>query len=802
MAHPAAYGGAFSAAAAAKREPIFLPGFDRQTQLAMEFATVAFSSAWLRRTFTNTCNRYVEARLAADDHTHRERRLAEVRYGNNITLLLKACYYLREFHGASSFWPAISGVFNLKPGDVESVADLYVEARAIYRSNFSAACDTAPLMTGATHWADKWTSFLNERRHPASASDSLVFTAVNFFFDNEKSKHGDLACILSKGAVVEPPAAPLALRKRSPSPGPQGTPSAKRRAISRSTDEPVCDSPPHITRTKSFGAGSHLLSHHKPEAHETESSTSGGQCQNDQAHRKSQENPYFELKIRGQDQTVNRHSPSHEDHQWFEADKYEALAQSNIELQDRVNALERERLDAARAQKDRDNAIRTLQARFATFERTSAAADAQLSNNDKLIREARDMVEKLSAQAKKIQQVEKQLEHSSQAAQRMQATISSLQQNEAIRARPPNEQVGASTAGTKQDDEGPSATLKKEISEMHIKIKSLEAKSVLFNDMHKTARNLKEIVAREDKAAAPKPDPANEQINQDTSRRLRAVEEGMKRQVEAAQEMTNTMAALKDQDLARNAKITSLELRPDVAKEVSRLESRVAIAEQNQTNNLKTLDRRLDSLQNRSNEIQDDIKEFSNRLDDVGNVPLIKAISNDLTKMRTRLASVGERGVETSKRLDDMRVSQDALTLHDQSSRIDEVSQSLESLKASLLGLARSDDVETLRAESKSLSQIQAVASHRLGESQDALASVKSMVERLSNRITRLNDMYEEYVAERQKGPGQLFRTTGNTLQDGNQTELLVVIDSLCKRVCVVENGFQILRDALSTRRR
>lgn len=802
MAHPAAGGGAFFAAAAARREPIFLPGFDRQTQLSMEFTTLTFSSAWLRRTFTNEHDPSVKMRLAAVDHDHHERRLAEIRYGNNITLLLKACVFLRDFHGAFSFWPAISRVFGLKPDDVEFVADLFVEARAIYRSNFSAALDTA-LMTDATHWADMWTLYLNKRRHPASISDSQVFTAVNFFFQNEKSKHGDLACILSKGAVVEPPTAPLALRKRSPSPAPQGTPSAKRRAISRSTDEPVCDSPPEITRPKSIGAGSQLLSHHNPEAHETASTTNGRQCQNDQAHRKSQEEPCFELKIRGQSQRVNRNSPGHEDHQWSEGDKYEALAQSNIELQDRVDALEKERLDAVLAQKDRDDAIRALQVRFAAFEKTSAAADTQLSNNDKLIRETQDMVKKLSAQAKKIQQVEKQLELSNQAAQRMQATISLLQQNEAVQTRPPNEQVGASTVETKKDDEGPSATLKKEISEMHIKIKSLEAKSVLFNDLHLTVRKLKaEIVAQEDKAAASIPDPVKEQIDQDISRRLRAVEEGMKRQVQAAQEMTNSVAALKDQALSRDAKITSLELRPDMAKEISQLESRVATTEQNQTDNLKTLDRRLDALQNRSNEIQDDIKEFSNRLDDVGNVPLIKAISNDLTEMRTGLAKVEERGAKTSKRLDDMEVSQGALTLHDHSSRIDEVSRSLESLKASLLGLARSDDVETLRAESKSLSQMQAVASHRLVESQDALASVKSMVERLSNRITRLNDMYEEYVAERQKGPDQLFRTTGNTLQNGNQTELLVVIDSLCKRVCVMENGFQILRDALSTRRR
>lgn len=794
---------AYLAAVAAKRQPIFLPGFDRHTQLAMEFSTIEFGSAWLRRTFTNEHDPSVKVRLAADEHNLRERRLAEVRYGNNITLLLKACYFLRDFHGCASLWTAISRIFSSKPDVAEAVTNLFVEARAIYRSNFSVARDTAPLVTDATHWADKWTSFLDERRPPGSASDSEVFAAVDEFFRKEELRHGDLACILSKGAAMEPPTAPRALRKRSPSPASQGTPSAKRRAISRSTDEPVYDSPPGRTRTQSFGARSQLPSHHKPEAPETTSGANDRQCQNDQVQRTSPKEPYFELKIRGQAQRVNRNSPNHQDFHGSEADEYEALAQSNIELQDRVDALEKERLQAARAQKDRDDAIRALQARFAAFEKSSAVASTQSSNNEKLIREMRDMVKRLITQAEKIQQMEKQLKLSDQVAQKMQATIFSLQINEALQAQPPNGQVGAATAETKKSEEGPSETLKKEISEMHVKIKSLEAKSVLFNDLHKNVRSLKaEIAAQKDEAAAPTPDSANEQNNQDTSTRLRVVEEEMKRQVQAVQEMTNSVAALEDQALVRNAKITSLELRPDMAKEISQLGSRVSTVEQNQIDNLKMLDCRLTVLQNRSDEIEDHNEELSNRLDDVGSLPLIKAISDDVAEMRTRLANVEEHGTETSKRLDDMEVSQDAMTLHDHSSRIDEVSQSLESFKALLLALGRSDDVETLRAEFKSLSQRQTVASQSIGQGEVSLASVKGMVERLSNRMTRLNEMYEQYMADSHQGPDQLCHTIGNTLQNGSQTEFLAVVDSLCKRVSVVENGFQILRDAMSGRRR
>lgn len=800
MAYPAAT----AAAAAAKRQPIFLPGFDRHRQLAMEFATIRFGTAWLRRTFTSEQDMSVLAGLAADEHNPRERRLAEVRYGNNITLLIKACYFLRDFHGSASLWTAISRVFGVTPDLAKSVVDLFVEARAIYRSNSSAARDTAPLITETTHWTDKWNSFLDERQDPKSALDSEVFAAVDDFFQKEKAKNGDLACVLSRGAAMDPPSAPRALRKRWPSPSTsQGTPNAKRRAISRSTEELGHDSPPGRTRCQSLAVGSQPSSHHKPEPHETILSANARQYQNDQVRRTGPEEPYFELKIRGQAQRDNCNSPGDQGHHWSEADEYEALAQSNIKLQDRVESLEKERLEAARAQKDRDDAIRALQARFAAFEKTSAAADAQSSVNDKLIREMQEMVKRFSIQAEKLKQLEKQLELSDQAAQGMQATISSLQKNGAIQARPADDQAGVTTTETKTKDEGDPATLKKEISEMHIKIKSLEAKSVLFNDLHKSFREMKaEIAAQKEKAAALTSDPANEQNTQDTSTKLKTVEERMEGQGQVVQGMINRVLYFEKQATACNARIAALESRPDTAKDISQLDSRVSAIEQNQISDFKGIDDRFASQLNLFEEMQKSITQLMKGPDDTGHPPLIEAIVNRISEMRTRLANVEEHGTETSKRLDDMEVSQDALALHDQSSRIDEVSQSLESLKSLLLGLARSDDVESLRAEFQSLSQQQAATSQSMGQGQDALASVTSMIEGLSNRMARLDDLYEMFVADHRNTPDQLCYTNGNTVQDGKQNDFSAAIDSLSHRVSVMENGFHIMRDALSGRRR
>lgn len=789
MAYPAAA----PTTPAAKRQPIFLPGFDRATQLGMAFSTNKFATSWLRRTFTDEHDPSVQALLAADEYERRERRATEVRFGNNITLLLKARYLHRDFHGCRSLWAAIARPLAVKPDVAESTANLFVEARARYLSSHTPG-ETDPLTTEATHWVDQWVSFLNEPSHPerALASDNEVFFALNDFFGRERARNGDLACILSKGTAIDVPLAPRALRnlKRSPSPSAsQFTPNVKRRTISKSTDEPVCDSPPSgTTRSQYLASRFQPSSHPKQDPKEMTAGTNSRQYQNDQFRRTSHEEPYFELKIRGQAERDNRNSPSHQDHQWCEPDEYEALARSNIELRDRVASLEKERLEAARAQKDRDDAIRALQVRFTTFEKTSAAADARASINSKLIQEVQEMVRRLETQSTRLQKMEKQLEVSDQAALKMQATVSSLQKTIETQSRPANERVGVATTEIKTEHDGAPAALKKEVSEISVRIMSLEAKSVLFNDLHNDVRKLKtEIGAQRDKAVTPAPDAANEKSKQETSARLRAVEEGMEKQSQSGQEATNRMVALKDQATLQNARLASLESRLDAAEDVSRLQSRVSTVEQNQINGTKRADDRFAEMLKLTEGIQ-------KRLDDADHLPLIEVLSRRLSEMQTRIANAEEHGSDTSKRLDDIEsgVSQDAFTLHDHSSRIDEVSQSLRSMETLLLGLAKTDDVEALRAELTALSEIQAHDRQAMEQGEAAHASFKSTVHSLSSRIVRLGDMYEENL----KGSNL------EAVQNEKQTDIPAVIDSLCQRVAVMERGFQIMRDAMTIRRR
>lgn len=795
-----AHSTASPSAVAAKRQPFFLPGFHRPTQLALEFKTIQFATAWLRRSYTDDQDPFIRASLAAEEPSHRDRRLQEVRYGNNITLLFRACYLFRAFHASGSLWAAVSRIFGLSPQATQYVADIFVDARVEYLSCHSPAGDTAGPTTEATKWVDRWASFLDERDHSPPPSDIGVFAAVDDFFMQQKAKNGDLAGILSRGTARDLQAAPRAMRKRSPSPSlSQQAPSAKRRTISTNADEAACDSPTERTPTEPLVTGSQPSSHAK-EPHDTMRSTNDDKYQND-PHWRSQDEPRVGLKIRGQALRDNRDSPSHQDNHWSSADKFVALARTNIELQDRVYYLEKENSEAARAQKYSNDAIRALQARFATSEKTSAVADAHSSMNDKLIRELPELVRKLGSQAEKLRRMEKQLEVSNQTTQKMQETISELQKNEATRAHPAGDgvpmrgvQARIATTDTKTEQEGGPES-QKEFSEMLVRMASLEAKSVLFNDLHKTVREIKaEMAAQKEKAAAPTLDSTNESNTQDTSTRLKATEEATERQDQTIQKAMDRVAALEKQALARNARIASLESRPETAEDISRLESRVSTLDQNQVNNLKVLDCRLVTMQKGFEQMQGDIKEHSKSLAEMGNVPLVQFI---VAEMQTKIAHIEQHETDISKRLDDMEVSQDALTLQDQSSRIDELSQSVEMLKTLPLTLASTDEVEALRTEFNALSEKQTV-----NQDADFHASTTSMLQGLSDRVKKLDHMFCNHQAECQERFGQLLDETGNNARDDKQKDVSAVVESLCQRVSIMENGFQIMRDSICGRRR
>ncbi|POS79217.1 hypothetical protein DHEL01_v202375 [Diaporthe helianthi] len=745
---------------AAKGQPIFLPGFDRVTQLGMEFNTLTFASAWLRKTYTSDHARSIQVCLAAEDHYRRERLLQEVRYGNNITLLFKACYEFREFRMSDDLWKAVGRVYGVTPEVVRSVVDLYVKAREIFLRNYQPDRGTPSLRTTATHWADKWIMFIDGRdgRRPPAIYDD-VFAGVNVFFrQEEQATNGDLARILSTARHVGAPMGPHALRKRSLSPCPlESSPVAKKRIASTSTD----------------GTGTQATS---------VSFGSKNEYQSDQKHA---DEPYFQLKIRG-----IHNSPPCKDSDYSLADDYEALVRSNIELQARVESLEKERLESTKAQNDRDHAIRTLQAKFMAFEKVSAAAHTQKSVNNEVVREMQDVTRKLGAQTEKLQKIEKELKNRDQAAHTMQTTISSLQEDLARREKDLEAQ-------------------KKDFSEMLTRVMSLEAKNVFLNNLHKTVRDLRAELACEvqkDRASALSLDSANEQKKQDA--KLKATEEALEKQGQTIERAMDRVLALEDQALKSDARIEPLRKQPDLTKDIPRLWVKMSAMNQTQVDNIKKLDANIQTLRAGLEQTRAEIGLLSKRLvTGLGDLPTIQ---KTVSETQTKITNIEQHRTEISKRLDDVEVSQKLVALQDHSARIDELSQSIETLNNLSVSLANADDVRlaALRAELDAFYQKQAEASQQQAkQAADTDDTIRKVIEQLEQRLDRIDRELESYMVESRGKFDQLVEgdaAFGRHVERAakESSNVAAVVDSLCQRVGIMENGFVVMRDVMRARRR
>lgn len=240
-----------AARAASRREPIILPGFDRRRQLDIDFRTVPFGASWLRRMYTNEQHRHVVNRTRSD-----EARLQEVRYGNNMTVLINACLHLQRYYDSHAFWPAISQGFGASARVVRDMVELLVDARDIYRRH-SVAGDVDPVRSGATSAADRWIEFLDRRRgstgtgwcnEQAQDSGDSVHSVANEFFKEAEGRQVDKAMMLPK-EVDRQDYSPFYSRKRFASPEPPGRPpSPKRRPSSNYSDrvEPLSTRPSQL----------------------------------------------------------------------------------------------------------------------------------------------------------------------------------------------------------------------------------------------------------------------------------------------------------------------------------------------------------------------------------------------------------------------------------------------------------------------------------------------------------------------------------------------------------------------------
>lgn len=186
--------------AANRREPILLRGFDRRRQFDISFQTIAFGAVWLRRIYTDEEADHITLRTRDNEF-----RLQEVRYGNNIAILFKACYHLRQYYDARDFWPAIARGFGASADVVRNMVELFSEARSIFRRNNPDEEDFT--RSGANIAADRWLDFLANRRRDShvgwetrdsQASSSEIFEHARAFYKNSEGKQVALAKVLPK----------------------------------------------------------------------------------------------------------------------------------------------------------------------------------------------------------------------------------------------------------------------------------------------------------------------------------------------------------------------------------------------------------------------------------------------------------------------------------------------------------------------------------------------------------------------------------------------------------------------------
>lgn len=198
---------------------IILPGFDYEAQLRLDFSAPHFYPAWMRRVYTKEKDHYPSN---LGDH---------VRYGNNITILFRACYKLSRFYGTPGFWPAVASGFSLGSYHTEAMVDHLSRARAVYRSHHS----DEEFYSGATKAADAWIRFVGNRTNlyrPSSGRHEPDHAAMGIASDYYSLSKGqflqvDAAAILTRRGMEE---TQRPIRKRSRSPSPLGQlPPAKRR---------------------------------------------------------------------------------------------------------------------------------------------------------------------------------------------------------------------------------------------------------------------------------------------------------------------------------------------------------------------------------------------------------------------------------------------------------------------------------------------------------------------------------------------------------------------------------------------
>ncbi|ROW15998.1 hypothetical protein VPNG_02608 [Cytospora leucostoma] len=527
--------------------PIIVPGFDRDVQLGHCFESSTFEAFWLRRTYTDENNQL----LRSSDR----RRQREIRYGNNITILIKACHLLRTFYGQPSFWSVIAkGFGSMTFETARERISCFERAR---RTFLRRTGGSSTFHSNATRAADDWIAFLDncslQQPVPVSAT-ALESTGAEFFsksrgllVDSARMTHTfrgeDPASYAHTSARFTAPAAP---RKRSPSPSQPGQPpSAKRRQASDNPDSLGTASGNKSLASHSLpplNTGPAILGVHAKQDPCQTPSTAQNVPTTDGYSELGTPDEKVGLKIRGIAHD-NSQSPSHSVSEISNKEHTslpDELRQANLALQIRVQALEKDKRQTEEATQAMKTKFAELEERMSAFESRPAQADDSIKALDDKITsletrlqavqdhmQLRDEKMTLRDIREKVSSLEERLESQPKHPEDTGAFHDLQERVESLRAK-----IGSVESTVSRGNET--------IQDMQTQLNSLESKSVL-REGHPN------ITSRQGQVVVGKPATFQGQHLEAMTSRQGAVETRVESGDEAAQSLETRMAALESQ---------------------------------------------------------------------------------------------------------------------------------------------------------------------------------------------------------------------------------------------------------------
>ncbi|ROV93632.1 hypothetical protein VMCG_08087 [Cytospora schulzeri] len=616
-------------------EPILLTGFDRDVQLQYDFNSRIFETFWLRRVYTNERSHILKSPGRCKPQ--------EIRFGNNITVLLKACYHLRNFYKSPSFWAAVASGFGSMSAEVaKERASAFMDAR----KTFLHKGGPPDYISATTRAADDFMPFFESRstQRPSASADDIWATAATFF-SGMREKLVDSARITCEddhpsysahtSARFAPQAGP---RKRSPSPtSPDQPPSAKRRQFSDTPDRSDL-SGPHARAPQSLPplmTGKKVRGTARQDSCQTSSTTQDGTSPDVHFLQSAPERP-VEFKIRGKAHIENFHSPSRdasdgtmEEH----PSSYQQLRHAFMKLLDRVYILEQEN-------KQREEARNAMDAKFASLEKRMEAFEAKPAQYDKTTLE---MAKKPTSLDIQLQKTQMQLPDKSRAVQELKDRIESLEKQLDSKPQRPD--------GTQP------------FQEIQPMVESWEDRMITMESPTQCIAS--ELTGMESKNAAE--------------------DKALVARVAALETRADT---LDKHSFHKPAGQETLSMR--LERQVTSLQTKLASVETRQEidDKIGTLDGRINTLQEKITAVRKMVEGQSplgDLLEKMQNHPTSESISEKIAQTEQALADMVEkRGKETLKHVEEYCNSARASTVCASSTRIDKLAEDLNTVTATL----------------------------------------------------------------------------------------------------------------------